>query len=297
MATTAYSYDNNAQREDLLDLITNIYPTETQLVSGLGQTTADSIRHEWLTDTLDTPGANAAVEGADATYRTLTQPTRLINYTQILTKAYRVSGTDRTGDKAKIDDRLTYERGKALRSWKNDFEYAAMRGTLVCGTGSAARSMKGVKKWLSGNNYTSMSGTSMTESNLNDWFQNVWDDGVEVNAIYAPMYLKRKISNFTANSTKNVNAVDRRLVNAVDIYQADAAQMVKLFPHRYVTVSGDTNYDLVGINEDFFKLSFYRKPKTEPLAKTGDADKEWVIGEVTMECRHQDAGFWIEKIL
>lgn len=42
------SYDDPALREDLLDLLTNLSPRNTQLTSGLGTSTAKSIRHEWL---------------------------------------------------------------------------------------------------------------------------------------------------------------------------------------------------------------------------------------------------------
>ena len=289
MATTAYVIDDASVREDLLDIITNLDYKETQLVSGLGTSTAKSIYHQWLTDTLDTPGANALVEGADVSSRTLTQPTRLTNVTQIVGKNYVVSDTERAVDNAGFEDRLAYEATKAMKSWKQDVEFALMRGTLVCGNGTTARSMLGIKNWLS--NVTSQSGTSLTETMLNDYLQAVWDDGVEVDAIYAPMYLKRKISGFTAGATKNVETTDRRLVNAVDVYQADAAQNVKLFAHRYVTVSGDTNYDLVGIKEDMFKIAYLRKPKTTPLARTGDASKEQLVGEMTLECLHQNAGF------
>jgi hypothetical protein len=302
MATTAYTYDNNARREDLLDIITNLTPRETQLLSGLQRSSASDISHQWVKDTLDTVAANAQVEGADATFRTLTNPERLVNYTQIISKPYRISGTDRAVNPAGFDDRLTYEREKGFKSFNNDVEFALMRGTLVCGTGSAARSMMGMKIFLScntygNNNYTSQSGVSMTETMLNDYFQAVWDDGTQVNAVYAPMYLKRKISAFTAGNHKNVQADDKRLVLAVDVYQADAAPMVKLFPHRYVTVSGDTNYDLVGVDEDKFAVAWLRPPEVQELAKTGDADKEQVIGECALECRHNEAGFVTEKLL
>lgn len=191
---------------------------------------------------------------------------------------------------------MAYEATKAMKSFKQDVEFALMRGTLVCGSGSTARSMLGIKGWLS--NVTNASATSLTETMFNDYLQQVWEDGTEVNAVYAPIYLKRKISAFTANGvTKNMSADDRRLVAAVDVYQADAAQNVKLFAHRYVTYSGDTNYDLVGINEDMFKIAWLRKPKTSPLAKNGDSDREQLIGEVTLECYHEDAGFKTENLL
>ena len=49
-----YTYDDASVREDLLNVLTNLSPKNTQLVSGLGQSTASSIRHEWLIKTLGT---------------------------------------------------------------------------------------------------------------------------------------------------------------------------------------------------------------------------------------------------
>jgi hypothetical protein len=294
MAVT-YSYDNAAIKEDLLGVITNLDFKEYQLGSGLSQSKAEAVIHQWLKDTLKTPAANAGVEGADAAFAARTSPTRLTNHTQIITIDYAVSGTDKASNAAGFGDRFAYEMEKAMKEFKQDQEFALMRSTLACGTGSAARSMKGLKAWLA--NTTNNSGVSYTEATLNDDLQAVWDDGTEVNAIYAPMYLKRKISGFTSGSTKNIQSADRRLVNSVDVYQADAASNVKLFAHRFVTVSGDTNYDIVGINEDMFKIAYLRAPKNVPLAKTGDADKAQIIGEMTLECLHDNAGFKRTAIL
>ena len=59
---------------------------------------------------------------------------------------------------------------------------------------------------------------------------------------------------------------DRRLINAIDVYQADAASMVKLFPHRYVSISGtDAGHDVVAINEDFFKVAYRSEEHTSEL--------------------------------
>lgn len=297
MATKAYTYDDGMLREDLLDLITNLTPQETQLFSGLGTGEARGRTHEWGTDTLDSVSTNAKAEGAASSGRTLTNPSRLINYTQIMEKVYDVTDSERAVMSAGFEDRLAYEADKAFRSLANDAEFALMRGSLVCGSGSTARQLKGVKNWFTSNNYTAQSGISLSENMLNDYFQAVWDDGTMVNAVYAPMRLKRRISSFTAGSTKNVDAADRRLFNAVDIYQADAAQNVRLFAHRYVQQSGDTNFDLVGINEDLFKIAYLRRPKTEPLAKTGDSTVERVVTEMTLECYHQNAGFFTAALL
>ena len=251
MASINWTYDNAAMREDLLDILRNVTPTDTQLLSGLGTASASQIRHETVVKTLNAVKDNAQVEGADATYIGLTNPTRQANYTQIFKQGYKVSNTERAVNSAGFNDRFALEAADGMRMLKADMEYAFMRGSLVSGNGSAARKLQGIKNSLS--LVTSMSGISLTEKLLNDLFQWTWTNGVEVNAVYAPMYIKRKIAAYTGAATqKNVNVDDKRLVNSVDVYQADAAKMVKLFAHRYVTVASDTNYDIVGINEETY---------------------------------------------
>lgn len=292
---STFTYEDNARREDLLDIITNIDPVNTQLMTGLGQSTAKDIYHQYLIDTLKTVGTNAYVEASDACYADRTDPTRLSNVCQIVKVGYDVSDTERSINDAGFNDRYAYEGEKALKEWKNDAEFALIRGSIACGNSSTARRMRGLRHSLS--LVTSQSGVSLSETILNTYFQNVWDAGSEVNALYMGMYQKRKISGFTAGSTKQTMNEDRRLVNAVDVYEADAAKMVKLFAHRYVTISGDTNYDLLGIDEDKVKVAYLRKPITRELAKTGDATKGEVVGELTLEVRHYNAGFFAQAHL
>jgi hypothetical protein len=273
----------------------NLSPTDTQLISGLGQSSASSVLHEWLTDTLGSVKVNAYQEGVDASFPTLTSPTRLFNYTQIFRQGYQVSGTERSVNQAAFNDRFSYEATKAMKMIKNDMEFAVLRGSLACGTGSAARYLMGIKNFLS--LVTSQSGVSLTEAILNDLFQVQWTNGSETNAVYGGMYIKRKISAFTAGSTKQTQNTDRRLVNAVDVYEGDAAKMVKLFAHRHMTISGDTNYDVMGLDEDKFRVAYLRKPATVELAKTGDSDKGEILCEATVECLHNHAGFLSKAML
>ena len=293
--TTAVPYDDNAMREDLLAILQNISPTETQLVSGLGTSQATQIQHNTLVDTLNAVKVNSNIDGAVATFNALTNPARISNYTQIFKQGFRVSDTERAVNTAAFNDRFQYEATKALKLIKNDMEYALMRGSLATGTGTGARMLNGLKNSLS--LITTQSGISLTEKILNDLFQLVWDNtGIQINAVYGPMYIKRKISAFTANATKYFTQDDRRLINAIDVYQADAASMVKLFAHRYTNTAGggigDVNNDVVAINEDFFKIAYLRKPIVQQLAKVGDSTDGQVTVECTLEPQHYNAGAW-----
>lgn len=292
MATTAaWTYDDAAVREDLLDLMTNIDPTETQLMSGLQSVKAEAPYHQWPQDVLDTPGSNAAVEGADAGTASITNPTRVTNWCQIVTKPYIVSGSELEAVHAGFADRKSYEIDKKMRSFKNDFEFALMRGSLATGSGSGARQLKGVKTAIT-TLATSQSGVSLSENTLVQYLANAWERGGKVNAIYVGRVLKQRISGFTAGNTKNVDANDKRLVNSVNVYESDfGAPMVKIFLHRYVTTSGDTNYDIVGLDESTWATAWFRKPFNKDLAPTGDAEKGLIIGEGTLEYRAEYGNF------
>jgi hypothetical protein len=163
--------------------------------------------------------------------------------------------------------------------------------------------LKGIKNWFDGTattNTSNYSGATLTETVLNDMFETVWNNSAkEVNAVYTTMKGKRRISGFTAGNTKNVNADDKRLVNSVDVYQSDAAKMVKLFAHRYVTVSGDygttatPGFDVLALNEGSWAIAYLngREPKSTDLAKTGDADKKQIVTELTLEARGARSNF------
>ena len=80
------------------------------------------------------------------------------------------------------------------------------------------------------------------------------------------------------------------MVNSVDVYESDFG-IVRINLHRHVTVSGDTNYDIVGLETDKFAVSHLREPKNVELSKTGDSSKANIIGEFTLECRAEAANF------
>jgi hypothetical protein len=291
-----YSYDNKAIREDLLNVITNVSPRENQLVYGLPTSTAMQPIHQWLNDTLATPGANAKAEGADATFAQRTNPTRDLNYCQIISKPIMVTGSDEAANAAGYTGgRMAYEIEKALKEYANDTEYALMRGTLVCGSGTTARSLKGIKSFAS-TLATSQSGVSLSESILIDHLDAGWEAGVVHKEVYVGRVLKKRINSFVGNSTLFQDPSDKRIVNSIDVYETTNGP-VKIFRHRYVTVSGDTNYDLVTIDPEHLAIAYYRKPKVEDLAKTGDAEKKQLIGEKTLEVRTEKAVGLIQRLL
>jgi hypothetical protein len=92
-------------------------------MSSIGKSKATAVYHEWQTDSLAAATtANAQIEGADATDATVTATTRIGNYTQIVGKTIRVSGTIEAVDKAGKKSEKAYQMAKAAAEMKRDIE-------------------------------------------------------------------------------------------------------------------------------------------------------------------------------
>ena len=294
-----YTYPDVARRESLLDVMNMLEPTDTQLLSGIQQGPAYNTLHEWTIDTLESVGDNAQAEAADAPADASNDPTRPQNVTQIFAKTAKISGSETSDNLRRVGgNRMNRELVKKMKALKNDIEFGLVRGSIASGVAStstaSARRLRGVKNWISTNS-SNFSGTSLTETILNDLFELQWRQGANADAVYTPMKGKRRVSSFTAGATKQVDIKDRRLTLAVDVYQSDAAKMVKLFPHRHVTVSGDygttatPGFDLLSLQEDTWGTAWYRRPFTKDLAETGDFSAKEIITELTLESRNEKA--------
>jgi hypothetical protein len=290
--TAAWSFDDKAIREDLLDILTNIDPTESNFMDSVPTTQSTAVLHEWLTDTLDAPGDNANIEGADLPTVALTNPGRANNKVQNFQKSWKVTGTEMAVTHAGFSSRKALEVQKKLKSLKNDMEYTFIRGTAATGDGSTtATRLKGVKSAISTLS-TSQSGVSLSETILNQYLQNSWTNGGRVNALYVGGVLKQRITGFSANNTRTIDATGKTLINTINVYQGDfGAPLVEVKLHRYITVANDANYDIVGLQEDTWAVSYLRKPQNMDIAPTGDAVKGLLVAEATIEYRAEKANF------
>lgn len=283
--------DDASVKESVLSIITQIDPTENYLVSNLQRTTGSDEFHLVPRDTLRTPTVGGAVEGADPTY-TGNDPTRGLNIMHIIEVAFDVTDSEAATDRyGSPEDRIAYETDKALKDWGNKAEINLLRSTIVTGNNSTARQMEGLKECLTID--TSQSGVSYSETQLNNNLAAVWAAGANVDLILTPMTIKRRISQFNGNGgTKFYNQDDKRLVTPIEVYESDASSKpIKLLAHRYMQVSGDVGNDVLGIEMDHFATAWLREPKIRPLAKTGDSERRQVVGEFTLECRNDLAGF------
>ena len=289
---TVVTYSAVGNREDLSDIITNIAPTETPLFSMFGKTKAKSTYHEWLEDDLTPPAANAKVEGADYTIDTPTTRVRKGNYTQIFSKGYGVSGTQEAVLKAGMKSELAYQMGKASKELGRDVEYAYINNiTADPGSATTARQMGGIQAFVA-TNILANGGTprALTETLLNDALQLAWEAGGSPDCVVVNGTNKRTISSFTAGTTKQVYAKDKRLVASVDVYESDFG-IVMIIADRWMPAD-----KVFVLEKSRFKTAYLRPFKQEEVAKVGDRVERMIVGELTLECRAEKANAIIADI-
>ncbi len=287
MAYGNITYQAPTRKEDLLDFIADVSPDDNPLSTLFATTTASNTLHEWTEDFISRPTAvTGEVEGSEATFSDLTNPARRNNVTQIIRQTYRVSDTLRDVDVAGMSDMFDYQAGKAAREWKNQLEYSILNGAIASGNSGVARQMAGIEATVTSHYTNLLSGTSLSETELNNMVLDVAEDvGMSdvFDMLVLPLELRQKVSTFTAGSTKYVDAQDKRLTRPVAVYESDF-NVMRVFAHKDVRNSVATPGPTVfGLKEDKWKLAYLRTPRRVDLAKTGSSTKGMIEGEVTLE--------------
>jgi len=288
------TFQDTVRREDLTDVLTDVSPDENPLSTMLGKTTARGTYHEWMEDYITRPsGVTAIAEASEASFNDLTQPSRRGNFTQIIAMSFQVSGTESAVSVAGMGDPYAYQQAKALKNWKNNLEYALLRGSLVSGASGTARNMIGIDSVTTSHTTARNSGTSLSETEFNDIVSDVWNDVGADNVfdmVLVPFGLRQKISTFTAGNTRYMDASDRRLVRPVMVYESDGG-VHRIFAHKDVRSAAATpGPTLHALKEDMWKIAYLRQPVTKEISPTGDAKKGWIVGEMTLEYRSERTG-------
>jgi hypothetical protein len=289
MAFGLQSYDDGSRRESLLSILKDVSPnTDNYFVTNLGTATpATNTLHEWVTyNTARPTSVTAAIEGAAASYDDLTQPVRTNNITAIVDETVRVSGTERAISTATGEDPYVFQKTEALKRLKAKMEFLTLNGVRASGSSGVARGLNGIVGMISTNITARSSGTSFTETELNDILNDVWNtvgsDYVS-DLIVAPMVISRRISGFTSNLTRNIDASEKKLIAQIRVYDAQVGNTVMIIPHKDVNAAAGT-LTVLALREDTWKHAFLvgREPKWNEYAKDGDRDNGQYITEFTV---------------
>jgi hypothetical protein len=304
---TYQTYTAIGQRDDLSDVIYDISPTDTPVMSTLARGKATAVYHEWQTDSLAAATtANAAVEGADASDATMSPTVRLGNYTQIVQKTIKISGTLDSVDKAGRKSEKAYQLSKASAELKRDIE------TILCanqgqsaGNASTARTMGGLLSWIKTNTSKSSGTTAgvdpttigvstrtdgtqraFTETILKDVIQKVYSSGGNPKILLVGPFQKQAVSSFAGIAAQRYMAPSNEpttIIGAADVYLSDFGS-ISTVPSRFMRAR-----DALVIDPEYAAVAYLRPFATNELAKAGDAEKTQILAELTLEMRNEAA--------
>ena len=267
-------------REDLMDVITNISPAETPFLSNIGSSKASNVYHEWLTHTLAAAATTTVVEGNVATFATPTTLTRVVNICQINEKTISVSGTQEAVNKAGMKSEMAYRATLAIKELKRDLEKAMFQNTAYnTGAIGTARSLKGVAGLC-----TAVSSTAtVSAASVNSMLQTLWTNGCDPEVMYVNGAMKSALSGLAQNTATsyawNMEADKKKFATAVDIWAGDFGVQRIVPAHQMGTQS------VAALELQHFKHATLRPLKSTELAKDGDNVKRLINMESTLEAR------------
>lgn len=312
---TTDTFDLVGLAEDIEDVIFNISPTDTPILTMAKKKKATAVNHGWQTDSLAAAAANRAIEGDDSTYATASPTTLLTNRCQISKKTVMVSGTADAVRKYGRKEEFAYQIAKRGKEIKRDMEFAlAGNQASSAGGSSTARSAAGLESMIAGNRIlptTSGTGTTpgyssgewsaptdgtntgagstLTEAYLFSALEAAWTDGGDPSTILVGSFQKRQMASFAgANKfagfyNPKQGAAQGMVIGGVDLYVSDFGE------HKVVLDRFMRTRTLLAVDPEYVSIAWLRPMKFEERAKTGDATRGELLCEWTLVCDNPDA--------
>ena len=308
------TYTGKGIAESFEDVIFDISPEDTPLLSLAKRMTAGQTYHQWQTDALAAAATNTGIEGDDSSFATLAATTVLGNYTQISRKTVQISGTYDVVKKYGRKSEVAYQLMKGGKELKRDMEYAIVRNQASSAGGAAtARSTAGVESWITnrvlatgstagttpgfsnGTVAAPTDGTQVTfvEADLKSALQLAWSDGGEPSLILMSATNKARFSTFAGIATKFVDVqrtAQATITGAADVYVSDFGNhTVKL--DRFMR-----DQAVLCVDPGYVGLASLRPMEKVELAKTGDSSKWLIQTEYALVVQNPDAHAKVQNV-
>lgn len=248
---------------------------------------------EWQEDVLAARGHNAFAEAVASTNPDLVTPTRTFTHVQNFLKWGEVSDTQRFVDHKGFGDAFLYQENKAVQEIMNDIEHTLHRGSSATGATDASRQFGGFLNILT-TNFTDSSGTTLTEEVFTNLMQLFYDNGVDVrpSVAFVNSWLKRTISQYSTNITRNIDAAAKMQILTIEEHQSDFG-VIRIFLSRdqlKSTLNTESGNSLVLIDPSFFETAWLAPLQSEVLSRDGTRTRFQIQANMTLIFRTEKAG-------
>ena len=306
------------QAEDVSDIISNIAPSETPLLSACKTKTSRGTIHEWIEDDLGSipVATNKAVEGADAATTDLNTGTRYSNNTQISQKAYGVSGTFEASDNYGFDSAIAYAGAKAARMLKNEVDAVISGYYRQAKAGSGASdpdtgaTTADIDSWLTQgdwasdgsasagtgtNNSTDGTDRAFTQTLLDNAVEAAWESGGRPSLIVTGPHNRKAFSTFDgmgngagANNIMRNDRASKTIVGTADVYMSNFGDL-SIVTSRHIYKQNSLDADAWLIDPEHIAMAYLRPWQESDLAKTGDSVNRQMLVEYALEVTNRKA--------
>ena len=298
-------------REDLSDVISNIDPADTPLMSMIATAQARSTVHEWLVDSLEDASDTAAVEGAAFDHNVTKKPVRMSNYTAIFRRDFEVTDTMRAVENAGMTDAFAYQLDKAMRELGRNTEKALLAASTPEDGSNAstpvARKMAGLGSFVPDGTYSdnaesptitpkpysdplgldadhsvAASSGTISEANFIEVLEAIWNQGGRADTVLATAAGKKDITAFNQQNTirRNLDGPQDTIRNSIMYYESDFGEVaIVLSRHNPTGVC-------YAFQRDMLAKAFLQPTAAEEMARTTDSQPGVVKHELTLVCRN-----------
>lgn len=307
--------------EDVQDAVYVVNPVDNPVASMSKTIRATGTLHEWLEDVLPTAAYNAQIEGEVAPARTDSTPTRKSNYTQIMSRVAKTSGTLEAVDKFGRDSEMAYQLEMCYAALANEEEYAIVNGpksagtvrqTATAGSTSVARELAGIAIQLDvdgtpANNVvyattnflvggTDITTTTQLETCLLEAHQRAYNKGGNPSYLFVSPAYANYIAGLARSSSRTRDVRNEsKIVNVVDLYVSPFGELDVVID-RQMTTATQTINALYLLDFNYLATPVLRPTRDWPLARTGDFDQRQILRESTFAVLNEDAIAIVEDL-
>jgi hypothetical protein len=298
---TLQTYQSTYNAEDVSSIIFNVSPMDTPVFSMLSKDKAEATYTEWPIESLSAAdGANANIEGDDATIDASTTPTRVGNYTQLMDKTVSITTTQDAIHKYGSKEEFARQKVKKGKELKRDIEtiMLANQARVVGAAGTAAK-MRSMGSWLTTNvsrGATGANGSATTAAT--DGTQRAFTEALFKSVVVScatnandmpsmvvagPANRANLSSQLSGNSTRFYEVKDGTLNASISVYRSDYGPL-KIVMDRF-----SRDRDMWLINPDMLGARSLEPMQYVDLARTGLTRKGQMWTNLTLQVRNEAA--------
>ena len=280
-SNTLQTYQSSNNAEDVSDIVMNVSPFDTPLLTMAKKGTAEATYTEWPIESLEAiDTANANIEGDDATIDASTTPTRVGNYCQLPDKTLSITTTQQSIKKYGVSDEWAHQKVKKGRALKNDMEATMfLNQARVVGLAGTAQKMRSLPSWITTNTSRGGSGangsatTAATDGTQRNFTETLFKTVVvscATNSNDMPSVVMAGItqranlsSQLSGNTTRFKDMQDGKLNASITVYKSDYGDL-KLVPNRRMR-----ERDMFFLNMDYLEIRTLEPISFIELGRTG----------------------------